>query len=82
MWADMRVLNSMFDWFGFGKSSAARISCFHCGETARESQMLYVPFNGQQQPVCCRGCLTILKTVEKNHLTDAYLAERLASSGK
>jgi hypothetical protein len=55
----------MFDWFGFGKSSAARISCFHCGETARESQMLYVPFNGQQQPVCCRGCLTILKTVEK-----------------
>ncbi len=33
-------------------------------------------FNGASYPVCCHGCLAVLKTIERNGLTQQYLQEK------
>ncbi|WP_186864229.1 heavy metal translocating P-type ATPase metal-binding domain-containing protein [Undibacterium griseum] len=55
------------------KNKTEKITCYHCGEKSFPKKTLYVVFNGTEQPVCCHGCLAVLKTIEKNHLIPEYL---------
>ena len=53
-----------------------RIPCFHCNEQMRKEKALMATFNGTSYPVCCHGCLAVLKTIERNGLTQQYLLEK------
>jgi hypothetical protein len=57
--------------------------CFHCGESMRKEKALMATFQQQQHPVCCYGCLAVLKTIENNNLVDDYLrSKRYRDEGK
>ncbi|MFZ6748253.1 heavy metal translocating P-type ATPase metal-binding domain-containing protein [Undibacterium sp. Ren11W] len=50
-----------------------KILCFHCNDKMRKKNALMATFNGANYPVCCHGCLAVLKTIERNGLTEQYL---------
>lgn len=44
------------------------------------ANMLTTRFNGMVQPVCCHGCLAVLRTVEQNNLVDEYMKNKTGLS--
>lgn len=59
------------------RSSVNKIACYHCGDLSSSSRTVYVVFDGNIKPVCCRGCAAILKYTEQSGLQDAYLEHKL-----
>ena len=74
------VFSTLYDFFSFSKKSGVKISCYHCGEKMNEYRALTVQFNAEMRPVCCHGCLAILKTIEKNGMMAEYLQEKKHSN--
>ncbi|MFZ6773607.1 heavy metal translocating P-type ATPase metal-binding domain-containing protein [Undibacterium sp. SXout7W] len=67
------ALSSLYSFFSFPRKTGGKIDCYHCSEKMHEHRALTVNFNGITQPVCCHGCLAILKTIEKNGMIAEYL---------
>ena len=67
------TLSHLLALFSSAQNSAEKIDCYHCGEKMRKNKSIYVKFNGKDQPVCCHGCLAILRTVEQNNMISEYL---------
>lgn len=67
------TLSGLFSALSLSGRQEQRLVCYHCDETMRQSQALYVSFNGDTRAVCCHGCLAILKTIERNRMVDDYL---------
>lgn len=71
------ALSSLLGVIYPARNAGEKIDCYHCGEKMRKLRALTVKFNGALYPVCCHGCLAILKTVERNGLTAQYLQAKL-----
>lgn len=74
------VFSSFFESVLFPLKAGEKTDCFHCGEKMRKSNALTARFNGQLQPVCCHGCLAILRTVEQNNLVNDYMKNKASQS--
>lgn len=48
------------------------IECFHCGLPVPDGLELFVPIDGTQQPMCCRGCQAVAQTIVECGLGDYY----------
>lgn len=46
--------------------------CFHCGEPVPAGQRLTLPINGVDQPLCCRGCQAVARTIVEYGLENFY----------
>ncbi|MBI3728739.1 MAG: hypothetical protein HY254_10475 [Burkholderiales bacterium] len=46
----------------------------------RKSNALTTSFDGFMQPVCCHGCLAILRTVEQNKLVAEYMKNKASQT--
>jgi adenosylmethionine-8-amino-7-oxononanoate aminotransferase len=57
-----------------------KILCFHCNDKMRKKNALMVAFNGASHPVCCHGCLAVLKTIESSGLTEQYLQAKASEA--
>ena len=71
------AFSSLLDAIYPARNVGEKIDCYHCGEKMRKMKALTVKFNGLTYPVCCHGCLAVLRTVEQNGLTAQYLQAKV-----
>lgn len=67
------AFSSVFNAISAALQPQEKILCFHCDDKMRKKNALMVVFNGASYPVCCHGCLAVLKTIESSGLTAQYL---------
>lgn len=46
--------------------------CYHCGEPVPAGSLLSVSIGGRDQPMCCRGCQAVCRTIIDYGLEDYY----------
>ncbi len=63
-------------------SKQALISCYHCDEQVPQRRIVISDFDGAPRQLCCHGCAAVLKLVESNGLTTAYLHSRAVAPAK
>ena len=74
------VFSALFETKLFAFKSSEKTDCFHCGEKMRKSNALSASFDGRMQPVCCHGCMAILRTVEQNKLVAEYMKNKVSQT--
>ncbi|MDQ6964683.1 MAG: heavy metal translocating P-type ATPase [Mariprofundales bacterium] len=47
-------------------------NCFHCGLAANGSTLCYGEIDGEQQPFCCSGCLSVCQVIHDAGLESFY----------
>ncbi|MGI9320803.1 MAG: heavy metal translocating P-type ATPase [Thiogranum sp.] len=52
--------------------TSAEKECFHCGLPVPSGADYAVDIDGQQQPMCCRGCQAVASAIVNGGLTDFY----------
>ncbi|MFZ6707765.1 heavy metal translocating P-type ATPase metal-binding domain-containing protein [Undibacterium sp. TC9W] len=70
------AFSSLVEALLFTFKDGEKTDCFHCGKKMRKSNALTAHFNGHTQPVCCHGCLAVLRAVEHNNLVDEYMKNK------
>ena len=63
-----------------GFKSGKKVACFHCDESMRQQHALMARFDGKFYPVCCHGCVAVLKAVEQNALIAEYWQTKIQNS--
>jgi hypothetical protein len=61
-----------------GVQAAEKVTCFHCEESVRKKNVIMSEFDGKLRPLCCHGCVAVLKMIEQNHLVAQYHQARQA----
>ncbi|MBI3286014.1 MAG: heavy metal translocating P-type ATPase metal-binding domain-containing protein [Burkholderiales bacterium] len=75
------VFSSLWEAIFPSGTAGEKIDCYHCGERMRKTYVLTTRFNGAAYPVCCHGCLAVLRAVENNGLTLQYVQDKTAQKG-
>ncbi|MES2040805.1 MAG: heavy metal translocating P-type ATPase metal-binding domain-containing protein [Pseudomonadota bacterium] len=74
------VFSAFFETKFFAFKTSEKTACFHCGEKMHKSNALTTSFDCRMQPVCCHGCLAILRTVEQNKLVAEYMRNKVGQT--